>query len=172
MKSLQNTKYSIDEKLEKSFISLFGKKPNMLSDIRSDLGEVDGSSEHVEIMKPVEQTQSATEALDDGSDDDNDFGDGLDSLDGERTLRADPVTGTSDDSSDEEHDIGSDKQPPSSNKFMEQIDFHEGRRRRRAVFGDESDDDAKVTLLYVCLSNWIMEDWLLFYQFESFKIHH
>lgn len=31
VKSLQNTKYSINEKLEKSFISLFGKKPNMQS---------------------------------------------------------------------------------------------------------------------------------------------
>lgn len=31
VKSLQNTKYSINEKLEKSFISLFGKRPTMQS---------------------------------------------------------------------------------------------------------------------------------------------
>ncbi|KAL3506624.1 hypothetical protein ACH5RR_032006 [Cinchona calisaya] len=146
VKSLQNTKYSIDEKLEKSFISLFGKKPNMLLDNQSDSRDACGSSKHIENMEPMEQYQSAAETMDDSSDVDNDSEDihGSDSSDDEKTLQKDLTTGLSDDSSDEEDNIVSKKQSPSKNNFFDQIDFHEGRMRRRAVFGDGTDiDDIK-----------------------------
>lgn len=145
VKSLQNTKYSIDEKLEKSFISLFGKKSNTLSDNRSDLSNAHGM--HIENMEPMEQDQSAAEAMVDDSDEDNDSEDlhGSDFSDDEKNLQNDFTTKTSDDSSDEEVNIASDKQSPSKNNFTEQIDFHEGRMRRKAVFGDGTDiDDPKV----------------------------
>jgi ribosome biogenesis protein BMS1 len=45
VKSLQSTKYSLDEKLEKSFINLFSKKPNVLSEAQSDVNNKSGGSD-------------------------------------------------------------------------------------------------------------------------------
>lgn len=145
VKSLQNTKYSIDEKLEKSFISLFGKKPNSLWDKQSDVRDIHG---FVENNGDMEQDQSAAEAMDNGFDEDNDSDDNdiSDFSDDEKTLQTDLTTKMSDDSSGEEDNLASDKQPSSRNNYAEQIDFHEGRMRRKAVFGDASDpDDPKDT---------------------------
>ncbi|CAI9112326.1 OLC1v1012764C1 [Oldenlandia corymbosa var. corymbosa] len=113
VKSLQNTKYSINEKLDKSVISLFGKKQSTISDQQSDL------------IKPWEQTEDVS----DGSDDDkiNDVHDSAFLDDGAEM---------SDDSSEEERDLKSDK-PPSRIKFAEKIDIHGGRTRRKAVFADD-----------------------------------
>ncbi|XP_027165394.1 ribosome biogenesis protein BMS1 homolog [Coffea eugenioides] len=143
VKSLQNTKYSIDEKLEKSFISLFGKKPNSVSDKQSDVRDIHGSMENNGNMELMEQDQSAAEAMDNASDEDNDADDNdiSDFSDDEKTLQMDLTTKMPEDSSGEEDNLASDKQPSSRDNYTEQIDFHEGRMRRKAVFGDVSDAD-------------------------------
>lgn len=47
VKSLQNTKYPIDEKLEKSVISLFSWKPNGLSDATNNTKDMDDDIEYI-----------------------------------------------------------------------------------------------------------------------------
>ncbi|XP_024034772.1 ribosome biogenesis protein BMS1 homolog [Citrus clementina] len=47
VKSLQNTKYPIDKKLEKSIISLFSQKPNVLSDATNNAKDMDDDTEYI-----------------------------------------------------------------------------------------------------------------------------
>ncbi|KAK9185514.1 hypothetical protein WN943_025870 [Citrus x changshan-huyou] len=46
VKSLENTKYSIDEKLEKSFISVISRKPNISSDATNNAKDMDDDTEY------------------------------------------------------------------------------------------------------------------------------
>ncbi|MCD9558941.1 hypothetical protein HAX54_016641 [Datura stramonium] len=137
VKSLQNTKYSIDEKLENSFISLFGKKLNSSSSNHVKADQTHG-------LEPAERDQSGLEPNSDGSDEDNDAQDlnELEPLQSERTHPSGSKE-TSDDSSEEEDTIGSEKHPGSSSSFKEHVDFHEGRMRRKAIFDNDNDLDEK-----------------------------
>lgn len=137
VKSLQNTKYSIDEKLENSFISLFGKKLNPSSSKHAKADQTYG-------LEPAERDQSGLEPNSDGSDEDNDAEDlnELKSLQSERTHPSDSKE-TSNDSCEEEDTIGSEKHPGSSSSFKEHVDFHEGRIRRKAIFDNDNDLDEK-----------------------------
>jgi len=139
VKSLQNTKYSIDEKLENSFISLFGKKHNPSS---SNHAKADQTNDLV----PAERDQSVFEPNSDGSDEDNDSED-LNELEPLQLKRTHPKESkdTSDDSSEEEDTIGSEKHPGSSSSFREHVDFHDGRMRRKAIFDNDNDFDEKVS---------------------------
>ncbi|KZV24907.1 hypothetical protein F511_21605 [Dorcoceras hygrometricum] len=130
VKSLQNTKYSVDEKLEKSFISLFGRKPNLLSEAQSDSP---GLGEHLE---PVEQYQFGMVDDNDDSDEESDTKnvDALDSSEREKNIP--PSTNGTDDSSDEENFFASENKPP-----IEQVDICEGRVRRKAIFENDMDID-------------------------------
>ncbi|KAJ8572985.1 hypothetical protein K7X08_009496 [Anisodus acutangulus] len=136
VKSLQNTKYSIDEKLENSFISLFGKKHNPSSASPAKADQTYG-------LEPAERDQSGLELNSDGSDEDSDA-EGLNELEPlqlERTHPRDLEKNTSDDSSEEEDTIGSKKHPGSSSSFRERVDFHDGRMRRKAIFDNDNDND-------------------------------
>lgn len=137
VKSLQNTKYSIDEKLENSFISLFGKKLNPPS---SNNPKADQTYD----LEPAEQDQSGLEPNSDGSDEDNDAEDLNESepLQLERTHPSDSKD-ISDDSSEEEDTIGSEKHRGSSNSIREHVDFLDGRMRRKAIFDNDNDFDEK-----------------------------
>lgn len=122
VKSLQNMKYSIDEKLEKSFISLFGKKCSAPLNSPSNLRDADS-----------EEDKS------DSSHEDRHY-DGVDELcpsDDEEKLQK-LITKVSPDNSDQENFKSSKRQLPS---ISEHVDIHEGRMRRKAVFGDGIDDD-------------------------------
>ncbi|CBI17233.3 unnamed protein product, partial [Vitis vinifera] len=122
VKSLQNTKYSIDEKLEKSFISLFGRKPNVSS--KANNLNADGSDEGT------------------GSED----SDGSASLEQDHAAKKD-ATLTSKEGLEEENGNASELQPPLKDNVEEKIEFHDGRLRRKAIFGDDIDDDLKVIIL-------------------------
>ncbi|CAN4111258.1 unnamed protein product [Withania somnifera] len=124
VKSLQNTKYSIDEKLENSFISLFGKKLNPSSSNHAN-------ADQTYDLEPAERDQSGLEPNNDGSDEDSDAEDlnELEPLPLERTQPKDS-NGTSDDSL-------------SSSSFWEHVDFHDGRMRRKAMFDNDNDFDEK-----------------------------
>ncbi|XP_019265838.1 PREDICTED: ribosome biogenesis protein BMS1 homolog isoform X2 [Nicotiana attenuata] len=137
VKSLQNTKYSIDEKLENSFISLFGKKPILSS--------ANPEADQTYDLEPTEQDQSGLELNSGESDKDNDVEDlnELEQLQLEGTHLRDSKKRTSEDSSEEENTIGSEKHPGSSSSFREHVDFHDGRMRRKAIFDDDNDFDEK-----------------------------
>ncbi|XP_073159506.1 uncharacterized protein [Henckelia pumila] len=130
VKSLQNTKYSVDEKLEKSSISLFGEKTSRLSEAQSD------SPDLGEPLEPVDQYRFGM--LDDNSDSDEESDakdvDALDSSEREKTIQKNSSTKATDDSSDEENLFASEKKSP-----IEQIDICEGRVRRKAIFENDMD---------------------------------
>lgn len=62
VKSLQNTKYSVDEKLEKTFINLFGKKTSASSERK--LEEEAQSSPEGSDTESSEESQSGDDAED------------------------------------------------------------------------------------------------------------
>ncbi|KAF9590798.1 hypothetical protein IFM89_038390 [Coptis chinensis] len=119
VKSLQNIKFSINEKLEKNFISLFGKRPPSALQ--------DNGDEEV----PLAETEE------DGMDDiehsiQEEFGKkgDIDRFDQEDTPdKKDPNVEDLVDDSGGESDL------------KEQIEFHNGRSRRKALFGNEDDID-------------------------------
>lgn len=97
-------------------------------------------------MEPAEQDQSGLEPNSDGSDEDNDAEDLNESepLQLERTHPSDSKD-ISDDSSEEEDTIGSEKHRGSSNSIREHVDFLDGRMRRKAIFDNDNDFDEKVS---------------------------
>ncbi|XP_051151391.1 ribosome biogenesis protein bms1 [Andrographis paniculata] len=139
VKSLQNTKYSVDEKLEKSFISLFGKRPYSSPEALNDSVDAHKNSNQELPLEPVEHYQSEIkdDELEEDSDTDDEYG--LESSD--KLVNKKLPSGTMDDSSDEESGHASEQGSPTPSNFREQIDFHEGRVRRKAVFDDEMDVD-------------------------------
>ncbi|PIN24705.1 GTP-binding protein AARP2 involved in 40S ribosome biogenesis [Handroanthus impetiginosus] len=146
VKSLQNTKYSVDEKLEKSFITLFGKKPNSSSEAPNVSVDADEVANPKAPLEPVEQYQSEIKDEDGELDEDGDTEEegGLESSDGGKNHSKKSYSKTMDDSSDEEAFNASEQQPPTHSNFKEQIDFNDGRVRRKAVFENEMDiDDPK-----------------------------
>ncbi|KAL7177029.1 hypothetical protein ACSBR2_030375 [Camellia fascicularis] len=124
VKSLQNTKYSIDEKLDKSFITLFGKKVN-ISTAPSDQEDAHRSVDQINGVEPAEH--------DSDEEGDAEDLDGSEISDKDKTLQEDLTMKTVDDDSDEENN--------NENNRKEHIEFHDGRMRRKAVFGDEADHD-------------------------------
>lgn len=146
VKSLQNTKYSVDEKLEKSFISLFGKKPVALSEPQEVV-------DRDVPLEPVGHYESDIKDADSESDDEGDTEDeiGLESLDKERAYNDQSPSKSIDDSSDEETFYASEQHHGTESNFKEQIDLHGGRVRRKAVFDNEMDIDNKVILWQVTI---------------------
>ncbi|KAK7312391.1 hypothetical protein VNO77_36204 [Canavalia gladiata] len=128
VKSLQNTKYSINEKLENSFINLFGQKPKVSSE---SLADAQGKNKDVE-------EDDKTEALDKyqfGAGEDN----SIMNLDGSETSDQDEDDAMTDgEGSDGEDDDATDSNM-NGEHLKERIEFHDGRRRRRAIFGNDVD---------------------------------
>ncbi|XP_019451232.1 PREDICTED: ribosome biogenesis protein BMS1 homolog isoform X3 [Lupinus angustifolius] len=112
VKSLQNTKYSINEKLENSSINLFGQKPKVsseaLADTRDDIAGKD-------------------------SEDNNEMdSDGSESSDQDE---ADAMTDREASGSDDEDGDASDSKVTPGDHLKEHIEFIDGRRRRGVIFG-------------------------------------
>ncbi|XP_057499171.1 LOW QUALITY PROTEIN: uncharacterized protein LOC130783501 [Actinidia eriantha] len=130
VKSLQNTKYSVDEKLEKSFITLFGKKPDSL------LQDPNGQEDSQKFINQIndEETGDSDEESDAEELDGSEISD-------EDDLPDDPTTKILDSDSDEENNDALEEQCPSKNNLTEHVEFHDGRMRRKAFFGDDSDHD-------------------------------
>lgn len=127
--SLQNTKYSIDEKLEQSFINLFSQKANPLLEGPSDANDSKEYSGQINNVEPMEQNQRS------GEESDSEDLDDLDSSDESKTRRV-----------DKHSDANSmNEQALSENTLKEQIEFHEG-RMRRSVFVDQRDDEEVMLL--------------------------
>ncbi|KAK2993682.1 hypothetical protein RJ640_026138, partial [Escallonia rubra] len=139
VKSLQNTRYSIDQKLENSFITLFSKKGSRVSEDPRDAKDAQESLSQVSSIHPMEQSQSGDELRTDGpgeESDDEDM-DGLESSDEDDTRQKDLTASTIDNSSGEENNNGTEQL--SKGNLKEHIEFHGGRTRRKAIFGNDID---------------------------------
>ncbi|GJX23552.1 ribosome biogenesis protein BMS1 [Tanacetum coccineum] len=108
VKSLQNTKYSVDEKLNSSFINIFSQTSNKPEEITN--GDDGDHMKHDRILEPIEELET------DGSDDESD-----------------------DEDLDESEEAGSPK--VKVNNIREEVELDKGRKRRKAVFGNESELD-------------------------------
>lgn len=141
---MQNTKHSVDEKLEKSSIALFGEKLNLLSEAQSDLPD---------LGEPLEPVDQYTLDGNDDSDEESDWKDvdTLDSSERETTIQKNSSTEATDDSSDEENLLASKNKPP-----IEKIDICEGRVRRKAIFENDMDiDHLKVFIWQISHSTYV-----------------
>lgn len=131
VKSLQNTKYSIDEKLEKSFIDLFGRKPNMLAEAQMDSYTMNVAEVH---NRKIENYHSGEAMETDSSDDEigsEDDGRLASSSHGEG-VESKTMMDSEDNSSDEENNDSTDQ-----DNLKENAEFHSGRLRRKVVFKDD-----------------------------------
>ncbi|GAB2267099.1 Glycoside hydrolase 2 (Mannanase, beta-galactosidase) [Dionaea muscipula] len=130
VKSLQDTKYSIDEKLEKSFINFFGKK----LDVSSEFGNLKENNVEVEDDQQINGMDAANQYHSEEDEDED---------------------GVIDESDEEGNMENFEQESPVKSNFVEHIEFQDGRRRRKVVFGsdsghndmhadgNESDDDDK-----------------------------
>lgn len=126
VKTLQNTKYSLDEKLDQSFINFFGRRPAAQSEDNGMTGETISSRQ-------------------------NDQGDAniLAQVGGNNLGNADTLESNgdshSDCSSDSEGDSDNDIQPSDHGvDLREELEFCNGRMRRKAVSANFQDDDDEV----------------------------
>ncbi|OAY66829.1 Ribosome biogenesis protein BMS [Ananas comosus] len=125
VKTLQNTQYSIDEKLEKSFIELFSRKPlASISDNSNAYGTLDGK----EVSDKNEAFERELNRTSDSSDFDNDS-------------NAEELNGTSEysDSHEDGSDAGEEDTHEEDVQLQEGADFQNGRRRRRAPTPDSKE---------------------------------
>ncbi|GKV36233.1 hypothetical protein SLEP1_g44383 [Rubroshorea leprosula] len=120
VKSLQNTQYSIDEKLEKSKISLFGQNPNYSSEAQG------GEKNSLEGQEQIHDRESLEQYLTDEDDDDaSQFGEEND-----------------DDYLDDSRSLGQGKDAQNAmlkSEDTDRVEFHGGRLRRKAIFGNDVD---------------------------------
>lgn len=148
MKSLQNTKYSIDEKLEKSFISLFSRN-NISSEAQNDAKDNHRSVDRSYNLEPNEL----------GEESDAEDLDGSESTDEDEAAQKDAVVNGESDGSDEEYGAAAKQKADPQDRMKEQVEFHGGRLRRKAMFGNDIDDkDLKVinAVTYVSLKNYFL----------------
>lgn len=122
VKTLQNTKYSIDEKLEQSFINLFSRKrPTSLEDKCGPEGApVKGNDQHKLIPLNHDEHMVYTGASE--------------SVQDKGKFQIADNEDLDSDESDEEEGAGDGEQSsPLKSDLKEEIEFHGGRVRRRAV---------------------------------------
>ncbi|KAL6012118.1 Glycoside hydrolase 2 (Mannanase, beta-galactosidase) [Asimina triloba] len=138
VKTLQNTKYSIDEKLNQSFIRLFSRKPQTESEDRhdsrhSDLNEDkihnDSNQHRVNFLNQGQEQIDGTEAS-------------YQDEDAEKDLVEESDMENSDEESDDESEGGDGQLKPSSLGLREETELHDGRLRRKAVFANDLADSA------------------------------
>ncbi|XP_021906755.1 LOW QUALITY PROTEIN: ribosome biogenesis protein BMS1 homolog [Carica papaya] len=143
VKSLQNTKYSIDEKLEKSFISLFGQKPGISLGAGTDDEDTHPAVANIRDIEPSEQYQPREDAEGDEIDEESDAEDLDDSasLDhDEDCLKGSQIKSDKTDSDGENVDT-SNWQTHCKDNLMQEVEVHGGRLRRKAVFKDNIYDN-------------------------------
>ncbi|PKI53790.1 hypothetical protein CRG98_025796, partial [Punica granatum] len=98
VRSLQNTKYSVDEKLEKSFIDLFGRKPDVFSKANGEAKDMQQAVAQGHEMEPLGYLKSGEDSLSGETDAENDS-DG----ENEDDNNEDDVPGDDEDLSDEDN---------------------------------------------------------------------
>ncbi|CAI0427383.1 unnamed protein product [Linum tenue] len=119
VKSLQNTKYSLDEKLQESFISLFSRNKNLLPEHQGSNNKIE---DHMIDMEAAKQGDLVEETEPDGP--------------------------TKSDTEDSDGSASSDNNDAAPEKlaFTEHVELHGGRLRRKAMFENDYDDTEKDSL--------------------------
>ncbi|URE32774.1 Ribosome biogenesis protein BMS1, partial [Musa troglodytarum] len=131
VKTLQNTRYSIDEKLEQSFINLFGRKPPSASDDNVDANESGYSQGHVSILD-----QEDDDCLDDKEVSDDDEARKNELI---AESESDDSDGDDNCTMDDDH-VGDQQITAFSHDLKEEIEFHNGRFRRKVISSDYKDN--------------------------------
>lgn len=174
VKTLQNTKYSIDEKLEKSFIQLFrGSGPMKLeandfkgkeeSGVDEDDDEDDDEDEEEEEEEESDDEEEESDADEDEEEHNDDGGAEEDVLSRKRTLSLTNVKiskesdGSDSDIEDDDEEEDVPKSSTSGKKPLKAIservkpsevkEFKNGRIRRRAVFEDDEEIETETTMI-------------------------
>ncbi|KAI4368302.1 hypothetical protein MLD38_016876 [Melastoma candidum] len=142
VKRLQNTKYSVDEKLNQSFINLFGPKSKILPELLESK-DVEEPLNQVE-REQLDHSQSTELTALKGSD--NEDVSGSESSD-EDEVAPNAMVGESQSESDGDDELISQHGEPPNEDLKEHRELFNGRLRRKAIFGDEvdnynSDDDS------------------------------
>uniref|UniRef100_A0A7N0T9Q8 Bms1-type G domain-containing protein n=1 Tax=Kalanchoe fedtschenkoi TaxID=63787 RepID=A0A7N0T9Q8_KALFE len=139
VKALQNTQYSIGEKLGESSIQLFSKKSNVSKNHDTDINSEDGNT--TRVIEPAEHFPpgqfSESDDDEDGSESEHDVSDASEpdtDIGGTKNVEE------TDSDEEEKNDLPI-EQPSSGNKHKELVEFHNGRTRRKAVFGDDDEHD-------------------------------
>ncbi|KAM1873072.1 hypothetical protein ACFX13_006958 [Malus domestica] len=127
VKSLQNTKYSVDEKLEESFINLFSRKPNLLSNAQSDGIDTDESREQNRMIEPLEEYHCGEAIKGDGSAEESNAED------------SDGSESESLDKNEAAHKDASDQDATLKDHLKEYVEIHDGRSRRKVIFRNDLD---------------------------------
>ncbi|XP_024985545.1 ribosome biogenesis protein BMS1 homolog isoform X1 [Cynara cardunculus var. scolymus] len=128
VKSLQNTQYSVDEKLNKSFINFFSQTSNNPGKVMN--GDEQDDEDHVKHKNSIEPMEEPDTV---GSDEDSD-GEDVDDLEEAKNPHENSTTKTFGDSPE----LKDNQQERARNNIEEEVEFHKGRMRRKAVFGNES----------------------------------
>ncbi|KAL6902026.1 hypothetical protein ACP4OV_004902 [Aristida adscensionis] len=124
VKTLQNTRYSVDEKLEQSFINLFGRRPEAQSKGTDVEGNVVSASQN------NKEDASILEEVDGGNINDADIMESNEHPE----CSSDSEEGSDDDNELRDHDVD----------LREEVEFFNGRLRRKAVstnFKDDADEE-------------------------------
>lgn len=136
VKSLQNTQYSVDEKLNKSFINFFSQTSNTPRKVTD--GDEQDDEDHVKHNNSIEPMEEPDTV---GSDEDTDDED-VDDLEEARNPHENSTIKTIGDSPE----VKDNQQEHARNNIEEELEFHKGRMRRKAVFANESKlDDQEAT---------------------------
>ncbi|XP_073101345.1 uncharacterized protein [Elaeis guineensis] len=143
VKTLQSTRFSIDEKLEQSFINLFSRKPPMSSENSS--AEDNMLNQFGSITSEMQSGQGQTCILDQK---DNDHMDGSGVAESDEGEDEDPRKEIELDDSDdnnnyawEDNQEDDDQLDPFNRDLKEEIEFHGGRLRRKVIshkYGDRA----------------------------------
>ncbi|KAK9132178.1 hypothetical protein Scep_011706 [Stephania cephalantha] len=129
VKSLQNTKYSVDEKLDKSFISLFSRKPPTSAEHKSgdDISTSEKDPHDMSVQESSDNDVSEEETTENESDMESDK-EGM-----EEAESSEEENNCHDDDSDDE------QLPVRKSGVREQTEFYNGRLRRKAYFGGDGE---------------------------------
>nr|KJB20109.1 hypothetical protein B456_003G133300 [Gossypium raimondii] len=130
VKSLQTIKNPIDEKLEKSKISLFSQNPNSSLEAEDHNRDSDEAPKLIRDIEPLKQYQSNGE--EDESEFDLDSSESSDQDEGvpEVAMLKSEGRNFEEGNADASERLG---------RVKEQVEFHNGRKRRKAIFGDGVD---------------------------------
>ncbi|XP_050366426.1 uncharacterized protein LOC126784919 isoform X2 [Argentina anserina] len=139
VKSLQNPKYSLDEKLEQSFINFYIQNPN--SEPQNNKKDLDKARESIRMIEPLEEHQSEEAMIAGGSGQGCEHGDidGSESKSYQNDAAAQNVAITESDTSesDREHGDVLDQDVNLKDHLKELVELHDGRPRRKVVFKND-----------------------------------
>ncbi|PRQ48780.1 hypothetical protein RchiOBHm_Chr2g0114591 [Rosa chinensis] len=122
VKSLQSTKYSVDEKLEQGSINLFNRKPNLSLETQRGGKDTSESREQICMIENSEDYQSGEATKADAAD-------------------IYVLTDSEYSGSDRENCDASYHDATHKDQLMKYVDFHNGRSRRKVIFGNGFDDN-------------------------------